>query len=74
MVSRPESRGARIPAGALLILGGFLSIMPILGLWMLPPGLIRLAEDLSIVWRGVIRASIGWKTAGRAGSSSAGPD
>ena len=26
---RPESRWARVPAGALLILGGFLSILPV---------------------------------------------
>ena len=31
----------------LLILGGVLSILPILGLWMLPLGLILLAEDIA---------------------------
>src|SRR5271155_3367667 len=41
----PSSRWARIPAGALLILGGLLSILPVLGLWMLPLGLALLAED-----------------------------
>jgi hypothetical protein len=53
---RPESRWARIPAGALLILGGFLSILPVFGLWMFPLGLILLAEDLPIVRRSVMRA------------------
>jgi hypothetical protein len=53
---RPESRWARIPAGALLILGGLLSILPVFGLWMFPLGLILLAEDLPIVRRGVMRA------------------
>jgi hypothetical protein len=42
---QPSSRWARIPAGALLILGGLLSILPVLGLWMLPLGLALLAED-----------------------------
>jgi hypothetical protein len=42
---KPSSRWARIPAGALLILGGLLSILRVLGLWMLPLGLALLAED-----------------------------
>jgi hypothetical protein len=45
----------RIPAGVALILGGFFSILPVFGLWMLPLGLILLAEDLPIVRRGVAR-------------------
>jgi hypothetical protein len=36
----------RIPAGALLIVGGVLSILPFLGIWMLPLGLMLLAEDM----------------------------
>ena len=43
---RPASRWARIPAGALLIIGGCLSILPFFGLWMLPLGLMLLAEDI----------------------------
>ena len=43
---RRDSRWARIPAGVLLILGGCLSILPVLGLWMLPLGLALLAEDI----------------------------
>jgi hypothetical protein len=43
---RPSSRWFRIPAGILLILGGILSFLPILGLWMLPLGIILLAEDI----------------------------
>jgi hypothetical protein len=53
---RPESRWARIPAGALLILGGFLAILPVFGLWMLPLGVILIAEDVPILRRGVARA------------------
>jgi hypothetical protein len=50
---RPSSRLVRIPAGLLLICGGFLSILPIFGLWMFPLGLILLAEDIPVVrrWR-----------------------
>jgi hypothetical protein len=41
------------PAGLLLILGGLLSFLPILGIWMLPLGLLLLAEDLPVLrsWR-----------------------
>ena len=47
----PSARWARIPAAGLLILGGVLSILPILGLWMLPLGLILLAEDIPALHR-----------------------
>jgi len=30
----------------LLIVGGFLSVLPFFGLWMLPLGLVLLAEDV----------------------------
>lgn len=43
---RPSSRWARIPTGILLIAGGMLSILPLLGIWMLPLGLILLSEDV----------------------------
>jgi hypothetical protein len=43
---KPASRWARIPAGILLILGGFLAILPVFGLWMLPLGLMLLADDI----------------------------
>ena len=41
-----QSPFLRIPVGALLCLGGLLSILPILGLWMLPLGLLVLSEDI----------------------------
>ena len=50
---KPQSRWARFPAGILFILGGFLSILPVFGLWMLPVGLFLLAEDLPFVRRWV---------------------
>jgi hypothetical protein len=43
---RPRARWVRIPAGLALIAGGFLAILPIFGLWMLPLGVILLAEDM----------------------------
>jgi hypothetical protein len=41
----PRARLVRIPIGLLLVCGGILSILPILGLWMLPLGLLLLAVD-----------------------------
>ncbi len=43
---KPASKWARIPAGVLLIVGGFLGFLPLVGFWMLPLGLILLAEDI----------------------------
>jgi Putative transmembrane protein (PGPGW) len=37
----------RVPAGVLLILGALLSILPFFGLWMLPLGVLLLAEDFA---------------------------
>ena len=50
---QPSGRWLRIPAGLLLILAGLLFFLPILGIWMLPLGLLLLAEDLPVLrsWR-----------------------
>jgi hypothetical protein len=42
---KPAARWLRIPAGLLLIVGGVFAILPVLGLWMPPLGLVLLAED-----------------------------
>ncbi|HEY8585972.1 MAG TPA: hypothetical protein VIL60_04500 [Rhodanobacter sp.] len=47
----PSSRWVRIPSGLLLIVGGIFSILPVLGLWMLPLGLLLLAQDLPFLRR-----------------------
>ncbi|QPF89243.1 hypothetical protein [Bradyrhizobium commune] len=44
---QPSSRWVRIPSGALLVVGGVLSFLPVLGIWMLPLGLALLAEDVT---------------------------
>jgi hypothetical protein len=43
---KPSRRLVRCGAGILLIVGGVFSILPVLGIWMLPLGLALLAEDL----------------------------
>ena len=49
----PQSRLLRIALGVFLIVGGFLSILPIFGLWMMPLGLLVLSIDVPMVrrWR-----------------------
>lgn len=56
-IRRPEARWVRIPLGILLVLGGIFSFLPVLGLWMLPLGLLLLALDL-IFLQGPVNAAI----------------
>lgn len=43
---QPRARLIRVPLGILLVIGGIFSFLPVLGLWMLPLGLLLLAIDL----------------------------
>ncbi len=45
-VREPASFYVRIPVAILLVVGGLLSFLPVLGLWMLPLGLILIAQDV----------------------------
>lgn len=54
----PGSRWVRIPTAILLSLGGFLGFVPILGFWMLPLGLVLLAQDLPLLRRPMRRLLI----------------
>ena len=47
----PAARWVRLPLGILCILGSLLFILPIFGLWMLPVGLLILAEDVPMLRR-----------------------
>lgn len=62
----PASRWVRIPAGVLLVLGGVLSILPGLGIWMLPLGLLLLAGDVPPLRKPVARFTI-WSAEAWAG-------
>lgn len=44
--NRRQSPFLRMPLGLLFCLGGILSILPALGLWMLPVGMLILSEDI----------------------------
>jgi hypothetical protein len=56
---KPSSRLARIPLAILLIAGGFFSFLPVLGLWMLPLGLLLVAQDVPILRKPMSRM-LGW--------------
>lgn len=56
---KPSSRLVRIPVAVLLVAGGTFSFLPILGLWMLPLGLVLFAQDVPVLQKPMAR-SLGW--------------
>ncbi len=56
----PASRIARILLGLVLIIGGLFSFLPVLGLWMVPLGLVVLSVDFAIVRRWRRKAELWW--------------
>ena len=47
----PSRRPLRLGAAVLLVLGGFLSVLPVFGLWMLPLGLALMSDELPLPGR-----------------------
>jgi hypothetical protein len=45
-VRKPRLHLVRIPLAIVLVLGGVFSFLPVLGIWMLPLGLLVLAVDI----------------------------
>jgi hypothetical protein len=56
---RPSSRLLRIPLAILLVVGGVFSFLPILGLWMLPLGLLLIAQDVPFLQKPLAQL-LGW--------------
>ena len=56
---KPSSRWVRIPLAVLLILGGIFSFLPVLGLWMLPLGLLLFAQDVPFL-QGPLARLLAW--------------
>jgi hypothetical protein len=54
-----ERRTVRVIAGFLFVLGGFFSFLPLLGVWMLPLGMVLLAEDIPL-FRGLSVRLFAW--------------
>ena len=69
-IRQPKARLIRIPLGILLVIGGIFSFLPVLGIWMLPLGLLLLAIDLVFlqgpVNSAIVRGSRKWSTWSRA--------
>ena len=71
---RPSSRWVRIPLGLALVVAGILSFLPALGIWMLPLGLLLLAQDIPFLQRPMLaaldwieRRGVRWKMSRRRG-------
>ncbi|MFB9267046.1 hypothetical protein ACFFWD_28460 [Bradyrhizobium erythrophlei] len=56
---KPSSRYVRIPLAILLIFGGIFSFLPVLGLWMLPLGLLLFAQDVPFLQKPTAQL-LGW--------------
>ena len=52
---KPSSFAVRLVVALLLILGGIFSFLPVLGLWMLPLGLLFIAQDVPILQKPLVR-------------------
>jgi hypothetical protein len=46
---KPSSFAARLTVAFFLILGGVFSFLPMLGIWMLPLGLLFIAQDVPLL-------------------------
>ena len=53
---KPTSFGARLVVASLLIFGGIFSFLPVLGLWMLPLGLLLIAQDIPFLQRPLVKS------------------
>lgn len=51
----PRSRLVRIPLGVLCIIGSFLAFLPVLGIELLPLGLLLIAQDIPFLHRPIGR-------------------
>src|SRR4249920_1385043 len=56
---KPSSFAARLSVAVLLILGGIFSFLPVLGVWMLPLGLVLFAQDVPPLQKPMAQ-SLGW--------------
>jgi hypothetical protein len=52
----PSLRWVRVPIALMLIVGGIVGVLPILGFWMIPLGLLLLAQDVPFLQRPILQA------------------
>jgi fatty acid desaturase len=55
----PSSRWVRIPVAILLVAAGFVGFLPVLGFWMIPLGLVLIAQDVPFL-KGPIARLLAW--------------
>lgn len=56
---KPSSFAVRLVVAFLLILGGVFSFLPLLGIWMLPLGLMLIAQDVPFLQKPLVQ-SLAW--------------
>ena len=54
-VRQPSGRWLRWPLAVILMAGGVVGFLPVLGLWMLPLGLVLIAQDVPFLRRPMAR-------------------
>lgn len=54
----PKARKVRLPLGVLLLIGGCLWFLPVLGLELIPIGLLLIAQDVPFLRKPVGRATL----------------
>lgn len=59
---QPHLIWLRLPVSGLLLVGGVFSFLPVLGIWMLPLGLVLLAQDLPFL-QGPLARLFAWTEA-----------
>jgi len=52
----PSASLLRLPLAVLFIIGGIFSFLPVLGVWMLPLGILLIAVDVALVRRWVVKS------------------
>jgi hypothetical protein len=55
---KPSARIVRLPLGILCLVAAFLWFLPVLGIWLLPLGLLLIAQDVPLLRRPVGRATL----------------
>jgi hypothetical protein len=64
-IKLPKSRLGRIAIGVTLLFGGLLWFLPVVGIWMIPLGIMVLAIDIAAFRRLSQRMSDWWNRRGR---------
>tara|TARA_Y100000815_G_scaffold14654_1_gene12742 strand:+ start:26505 stop:26789 length:285 start_codon:yes stop_codon:yes gene_type:complete len=66
-VPMPATRPGRIALGSALVIGGALGFLPVVGFWMLPLGLLVLAQDVPRIRRWRRNLVVRWERRRRKG-------